>query len=333
VIVGDFNLAPRSEDGLFGANPSTFTTVGERTALTVLLNTGNLFDATCPTNEREPTFTFERTVKGQSSRFRCDLALISEHLRPSVTVVYDNTVRRRGEGFTDHSAIVVDIADLAIQIPVVDIYVPISFSEPDRPNERAHRTAAVIATASHKTAIRRREPSKIARNLHAQGVLKELGVKSILDFGCAYGADVAFYRENGFTSDGYDIEPRFGRTQMSDTLFDLVTVVYVVNVLPTLEHRLAAVRAAAERVKPGGHMLLVARSDSAITREAHRRQWEPFNDGWISSRDRGTFQKGIRHSELAWLLGAVAMPIYPCGLRCSGEVAWAFGSERGGATP
>src|ERR1039458_6299227 len=23
-----------------------------------------------------------------------------------------------------------------------------------------------------------------------------------------------------------------------------------------------------------------------------------FNDGWISSRDRGTFQKGIRHSEL-----------------------------------
>jgi len=82
------------------------------------------------------------------------------------------------------------------------------------------------------SAVLRRAKQKSS---NAQGTLEELGVRSILDFGCAYGADVAFYRENGYDAEGYDIEPRFGRAEITGALYDLVTVVYVVNVLPTLE--------------------------------------------------------------------------------------------------
>lgn len=160
-----------------------------------------------------------------------------------------------------------------------------------------------------------------------RAVLTDLGVKSILDFGCAYGVDVAVYRESGFEADGYD-EPRFGMAEMPDRLYDLVTVIYVVNVLPTIEDRLAAIRCAAQRVKPGGYLLLAARSESAIAKEAQRGRWKPFNDGWISSPEKGTFQKGIRQVELAWLLGAVRMEPCPCGLRCSSEVAWMLARKR-----
>jgi len=176
--------------------------------------------------------------------------------------------------------------------------------------------------------IRRREPSQIARNLLAQGVLTDLGVKSILDFGCAYGVDVEFYRDNGFDADGYDIEPRFGMAEMPDRLYDLVTVIYVVNVLPTIEDRLAAIQCAALRVKPGGYILLVARSESTIAKEAQRGRWKTFNDGWISSPEKAPFQKGIRQVELAWLLGAVGMEPCPCGMRCSSEVAWMIARKR-----
>jgi len=186
-----------------------------------------------------------------------------------------------------------------------------------------------VATASHKTAIRRSEPSQIARNLVAQGVLSDLGVKKILDFGCAYGTDVDFYLAEGLEAFGYDIESRFSRTDIPDGVFDLVTVVYVVNVLLSLDDRLNAIRAAAVKVSPGGHLLIVARSESAIAKEAQRGKWKRFNDGWISSLNKGTFQKGILHSELAWLLGAVGMPVAPCGLRCSSEVAWILGRKSG----
>jgi hypothetical protein len=44
----------------------------------------------------------------------------------------------------------------------------------------------VTASASHKTAIKRQNPSQIARKLDEQGVLSSLGVQSILEFGCGY---------------------------------------------------------------------------------------------------------------------------------------------------
>ena len=67
LIVGDFKLAPRLEDGVFGTSPSKFTGAGERKAFRALLTAGVLFDATCPAKGKRPEFTFERLVKDQTA--------------------------------------------------------------------------------------------------------------------------------------------------------------------------------------------------------------------------------------------------------------------------
>ncbi|MCZ2077747.1 MAG: class I SAM-dependent methyltransferase [Bryobacterales bacterium] len=192
--------------------------------------------------------------------------------------------------------------------------------ERDTRRSPAHRE--VIAKASHKTAIKRKSPSQIARKLDKQGVLRSLAVHSILDFGCGYGADVEFYRSKGYEADGFDIEPRFGWTQVNERPYDLVTLVFVVNVLPRSEDRLSAARDAARHVRPGGHLLIAARSDLAIAAEARKGNWAPFNDGWISEPRKGTFQKGITLEELAWYADAIGFRSAECPLRLSSDVSW-----------
>ncbi len=110
IIVGDFNLAPGPEDGLFGDKFSEFTKPGERRAFAELIGAGGLADATCRTAGSPTEFTFERVQYGQHGRFRCDLALISAALMDSATVAYDHSVRMGAGAFTDHSAIIVQVA-------------------------------------------------------------------------------------------------------------------------------------------------------------------------------------------------------------------------------
>ncbi len=152
-----------------------------------------------------------------------------------------------------------------------------------------------------------------------------LEIRSILDFGCGYGTDVHFYRSHGYEADGFDIEPSFGWSENIDRQYDLVTAVFVVNVLPTLEDRRRAVREASRLVRPGGYLLIAARSEKAIATEARKGNWARFNDGWISSPQKGTFQRGVPEAEIAWLLGAVGFPIVQQGLRLSSDVSWQMG--------
>lgn len=321
VITGDFNLAPRLEDGLFGDRPSAFTKPSERRAFENLLGAADLVDATRPPPGRNLEFTFERVQQRCPTRFRCDLALISNHLAGSTAVAYDHSVRTMSDAFTDHSALIVDMETHGMEALVSDQVVA-GTRAVERGVRRDAVGRAVTASGSHKTAIKRQSPSQIARKLDAQGVLSSLGVQSILDFGCGYGADVEFYRSRGYDADGFDIEPRFGWTRRSERLHDFVTLVFVVNVLPTSEDRLSAVREAAKQVRPGGFLLIAARSESAITVEARKGNWAPFNDGWVSAPQKGTFQKGITPGELAWCAGAVGFRMAECSLRLSSDVCW-----------
>ena len=50
VVLGDFNLAPRPVDGIYGASPSRFTSAGERRAFAELLAGRALADATAATH-------------------------------------------------------------------------------------------------------------------------------------------------------------------------------------------------------------------------------------------------------------------------------------------
>lgn len=327
IVLGDFNLAPRLADGVFGEEPSKFTTAAERSALGQLLRSARLVDSTCPPPDREPEFTFERTQNGRPLRFRCDLALVSEGLCDSAEISYDHSVRFVGSGFTDHSAIVVEVrrgdAERETSSGAASEQVKIECS----PAERASTTACSSAS-SFKTAIRRREASQIARELRDQGVLDRLGIRSILDFGCGYGADVQFYRGCGYEADGFDIEPSFGWSKGKDRQYDLVTAVFVVNVLPTVEDRLQAVRTASQYVRPGGFLLVAARSEKAISIEARKGKWTKFNDGWVSSPQRGTFQRGVPTEEIAWLLGAIGFSLVQQEFRLSSDVSWLLGRHR-----
>jgi exonuclease III len=108
IVAGDFNLAPSSDDGCFGEAPSKFTRQEEREALVDLLKSALLYDSTRCQNGTRAQFTFERLRKGIASRFRCDLALISDSIRSSIAVAYDHSVRKGPCAFTDHSALIID---------------------------------------------------------------------------------------------------------------------------------------------------------------------------------------------------------------------------------
>ena len=105
LIVGDFNLAPRPVDGRYGDEESTWTGVGERTAFSALLETG-LVDLGAVD---EPEFTFQRRNKGKWTRFRCDLALMTETLAERAALETVHRPRNPSLGFTDHSALIVEV--------------------------------------------------------------------------------------------------------------------------------------------------------------------------------------------------------------------------------
>jgi endonuclease/exonuclease/phosphatase (EEP) superfamily protein YafD len=69
LVLGDFNLAPRSVDGMYGTSVSEFTTARERHAFAELLKDRGLRDATA---RDQPEFTLSRRVRGADSSFRCD---------------------------------------------------------------------------------------------------------------------------------------------------------------------------------------------------------------------------------------------------------------------
>ena len=111
LILGDFNIAPRAQDGRFGNKHSTATGTEERRAFGDLLEALDLVDAT-RVEGVEPEFTFERKYEGQWFRGRCDLALLPAELgRDQSCARYDHEVRTGPSAFTDHSAIVVDLPD------------------------------------------------------------------------------------------------------------------------------------------------------------------------------------------------------------------------------
>ena len=104
IIAGDFNLAPRLEDGWYGRDYSKYTTLGERSALAEIQESYCLTDMGSKL-QWEPTF--ERMNRGKMTRFRCDLALVSGG-RWKLT--YDHKFRNE-KGLSDHSALILDGGD------------------------------------------------------------------------------------------------------------------------------------------------------------------------------------------------------------------------------
>ncbi|KMO96015.1 methyltransferase domain-containing protein [Streptomyces roseus] len=310
LICGDFNLAPRPQDGLYDGEVSGFTADTERKALQHLLQTAWLVDTTSKDTEAE--FTFERLFTGKLSRFRCDLALLSDHLAAGVPVVARHEVRTGPEAFTDHSAILLDLP-LTLEVAEPD---DVLFAISDLTGKQP-AAAGARSYQPHKTAMSRQAASPAARAVtrHLTG---PLGVRTVLDHGCGRGADVAHYRAAGLDTDGYDPHEGFGWPRPERDGYDLVTQMFVLNVLPDPGARIRALQDAAAFVRPGGHVVVVTRSPEEITKAAAGGSWTAHNDGYWSSEGKGTFQRGIsatettalaRHAGLAPATGAAGLTL------------------------
>ena len=173
----------------------------------------------------------------------------------------------------------------------------------DRPIVCADPTAA----ASFKTAIARPGPSAPAKKLTPciERVLADSSlnpsVRGVLDYGCGRGADVNYFRSLGIDAGGYDPHAPFGFAESPTGLFMVVTLIFVLNVLPTVEARLEVMREAAARLAPDGVLIVATRSTATIRREAARNGWRAWGDGFVSHERRGTFQHGMDAEEIVGL--------------------------------
>jgi hypothetical protein len=312
---GDFNLAPRPVDGLNNGRPSTFNSATDRAPLAELLADAGLVDATVTD---PPQFTIERQQSGVPSQFRCDLALIPDHLLSAITVRYDHTTRTGEPAFTDHSGILIDA-------PVT--LAPADLDEQDtlfallpKPVDRTPSTR--VEYQPHKTAMSRARSSPFARTV-VDVLVPRLGIASVLDHGCGRGSDIGHYRAAGLDADGWDPHPGFGQTTEPDRQYDLVANVFVLNVLSDPWQRIRALQHAARFARPGGHLFVVTRSPADIDPRAASANWPAHHDGYWSSEAKGTFQKGIPTEEIVALGRRV-------GLRPAAEQALLAGSPAAG---
>lgn len=293
VLAGDFNTAPLPSDGLFGNEASTWTRSKERAALQHLTNELGLIDLTSRFRLGQQHFTFERINKGKWTRFRCDLAFAPDNA--AVTAYYDHGVRTGSHAFTDHSACIIEVEKSTQLATESASMAPMPASPQAAPASNA------IAVRPYNTAIRRTGPSKPVRYLVESDAIKRWDVRSVLDYGCGHGADVRYLGSQGYAATGYDQHPGFCYQSLPPERFDLVLLLYVLNVLPSAEERLAVVRCAAQHLAARGRMLIVARSVSEIEREAKAKQWLPFSDGYMSDVRRKMFQHGMCKTELVQL--------------------------------
>ncbi|MGW8356518.1 methyltransferase domain-containing protein [Streptomyces wedmorensis] len=307
LICGDFNLAPRPQDGMFGDDPSTFTSNTERTMLRHLMQSASLVDTTA---EETPSFTFERVFLGKLSRFRCDLALLSDHLTATTTITADASVRTGPDAFTDHSALLMELP-LTLEAAEPD---DVLFALSDLTGQPPTAPRTRKAYQPHKTAMSRQTPSPASRAV-TEHLTMPLGVRTVLDHGCGRGADVAHYRAAGLEAAGFDPHTAFGWPRPAHTEFDLVTSMFVLNVLPNPWQRIQALKDAASFTRPGGHLVVVTRSPDEIAKAAADGSWPTHHDGFWSSESKATFQRGINPSEIkalahqAGLIPALDAPV------------------------
>lgn len=149
----------------------------------------------------------------------------------------------------------------------------------------------------HKTAITRSSLSKPVQALLTAGMLTR--EKSLFDYGCGKGDDVASLRSAGFLASGWDPVHRPNEPKQEA---DVVNLGFVLNVIEN----------PSERVKVLHDAFNLARSVLCVSTLIENMQTspnlKPYKDGYLTSRN--TFQKYYNQAELAQLLeDALGKPI------------------------
>jgi DNA phosphorothioation-associated putative methyltransferase len=175
---------------------------------------------------------------------------------------------------------------------------------------------------SHKTAISRRGPSYLAKL--AVGLIDELKVKYVLDWGCGRGSDVEYYNEQGLRAFGWDPHYRPALQIPRKNKADLVTCAYVLNVIDTEDERIKTLRKAKKYLRRGGHILICARSAHEITKQAVDNRWRPMGDGYLTKS--GTFQAGLSNYDLVQALRWAGFEVIDTNVLAG--PSWALGRKK-----
>jgi len=133
---------------------------------------------------------------------------------------------------------------------------------------------------SEKTAIKRVEPSTLAKRVDLSGV------ESLLDYGSGHGVDAQFYRDQGVNCSEYD--PFYAPFWYDGGSFDVATCAFVLNVIPESSDRIKAIERIAKHAKT---VWIAVRSGKDFNPS-----WSTYGDGFLTGS--GTFQRGFTASEL-----------------------------------
>ena len=162
---------------------------------------------------------------------------------------------------------------------------------------------------SHKTAIPRKEWSKPGRWLYEHFFQKDnITLGSMLDFGAGKSIDSECWRkETGAIARAYDKveQPQFpGRGSRPDRKFELVTVIFVLNVVETDQERIEILNDAMHYVMPDGYIFIATRSKKDIANAVKRgNNWKEISPGaYVSDPRKNTIQCGVDDQDIQSLI-------------------------------
>lgn len=163
---------------------------------------------------------------------------------------------------------------------------------------------------SHKTAIYRDRWTKPGRWLYEHFFQKDnITLGSMLDFGAGRSIDIECWsKATGADAQAYDKHEHRGfhirRSIKPDRQFELVTVIFVLNVVETDEERIAILNDAMQYVMPDGYIFIATRSKKDIANAVKKgKNWTKLPSGaYVSDPRKNTIQCGVDDQDIQNLI-------------------------------
>ena len=162
---------------------------------------------------------------------------------------------------------------------------------------------------SHKTAIPRKKWTIPGRWLYEHFFQKDnITLGSMLDFGAGKSIDSKCWtKETGAIAQAYDKveQPQFpGRGSRPDRKFELVTVIFVLNVVETDQERIEILNDAMHYVMPDGYIFIATRSKKDIANAVKKgKNWTKLPSGaFVPDPRKKTIQCGVDDQDIQSLI-------------------------------
>jgi len=159
---------------------------------------------------------------------------------------------------------------------------------------------------SYNTAISRKTWSVPGRWLYEEFFKKnKIPLGSMLDFGAGKSKDSECWTKemkfNGADAQAYD---KFYQPSRPDRKFELVTVIFVLNVVETDEERIAILNDAMHYVMPDGYIFIATRSKKDIANAVKKgKNWPKLPSGaYVSDPRKKTIQCGVDDQDIQSLI-------------------------------